>query len=114
MPPNNLQLKVGSSVILLRYLNPPRLSDGMRLIIKKIMKNIIETIILNGKFQGENILLPRISIVSTDVRIQFKRLKFLIILAFAVTINKSQGQTMCVCGLDLSISYFSSRQLCVV
>ena len=60
------------------------------------MKNVIEAIILNGKFQGENILLPRIPIVSTDVPIQFKHLQFPIILAFAMTINNSQGQTMSV------------------
>jgi hypothetical protein len=49
-PPHNLQLKVGSPVILLRNLNPPRLCKGTRLVIKKLMKNFIEAIILNGKF----------------------------------------------------------------
>jgi ATP-dependent DNA helicase PIF1 len=33
-PPHNLQLKVGSPVILLRNLNPPRLCNGTRLFIK--------------------------------------------------------------------------------
>jgi len=69
------------------------------------MKNVIEAIILNGKFRGENILLPRIPIIPTDVTIQFP-----IRLAFAMTINKSQGQTMSVCGLDLSTSCFSHGQ----
>jgi ATP-dependent DNA helicase PIF1 len=35
MPPHNLQLKVGSPVILLRNLNLPRLCNGTRLVIKK-------------------------------------------------------------------------------
>jgi ATP-dependent DNA helicase PIF1 len=35
MPPNNLQLKVGSLVILLRNLNPPRLCNGTRLVVKE-------------------------------------------------------------------------------
>jgi ATP-dependent DNA helicase PIF1 len=69
MPSHNLQLKVGSPVILLRNLNPPRLCNGTRLIIKKLMKNIIEAIILNGKLRGENILSPRILIIPTDVPI---------------------------------------------
>jgi ATP-dependent DNA helicase PIF1 len=56
------------------------------------MKNVIEAIILNGKFRGENILLLRIPIIPTDVPIQFKRLQFPIRLAFAMIINKSQGQ----------------------
>jgi ATP-dependent DNA helicase PIF1 len=50
MPLHNLQLKVGSPVILLRNLNPPRLCNGTRLVIKKLMKNFIEAIVLNGKF----------------------------------------------------------------
>jgi ATP-dependent DNA helicase PIF1 len=77
------------------------------------MKNVIEAIILNDKFRGENILLPRIPIIPTDVPIQFKHLQFPIRLAFAMTINKSQGQTMSVCGLDLSTSCFSHGQLYV-
>jgi ATP-dependent DNA helicase PIF1 len=77
------------------------------------MKNVIEAIILKGKFWGENILLPRIPIIPTYVPIQFKRLQFPIRLAFEMTINKSQGQTMSVCGLDLSTSYFSHEQLYV-
>jgi hypothetical protein len=42
--PYNLQLKVGSPVILLRNLNPLRLCNGMRLIVKKI----------NEKFYGSH------------------------------------------------------------
>ncbi|XP_046869274.1 uncharacterized protein LOC124461893 [Drosophila willistoni] len=53
MPPHQLQLKVGSPVILLRNLNPPRLCNGTRLVIKKLMKNVIEATILNGKFQAK-------------------------------------------------------------
>jgi ATP-dependent DNA helicase PIF1 len=52
------------------------------------MKNVIEVIILNGKFRGENILLLRILNLPTNVPIQFKRLQFPIGLAFAMTINE--------------------------
>nr|XP_042904249.1 ATP-dependent DNA helicase PIF1-like [Parasteatoda tepidariorum] len=113
MPPHNLVLKVGSPVILLRNLNPPQLCNGTRLVVKKLMNNVIEVIILNGKFRGESVLLPRIPIIPTDVPIQFKRIQFPIRLAFAMTINKSQGQTMSVCGLDLSTPCFSHGQLYV-
>jgi hypothetical protein len=65
----------------------------------KNVKNEKKAIILNRKFRGENILFPGIPIISTDVPIQFP-----IRLVFAITINKSQSQTISVCGLDLSTS----------
>ncbi|XP_072377802.1 ATP-dependent DNA helicase PIF6-like [Diabrotica undecimpunctata] len=96
IPSHNLQLKARSPIILLRNLNPPRLCNGTQLVIRKLMKNVIEASILNGKFKGENILIPRIPITPKDVSIQFKRIQFPIRLAFAMTINKSQGQTMSI------------------
>ncbi|XP_015378227.1 PREDICTED: ATP-dependent DNA helicase pif1-like [Diuraphis noxia] len=113
MPLYHLQLKVGSPIILLRNLNPPRLCNGTRLVIKKLIKNVIEASILNGKFRGEDVLLPRIPIITTDVPIEFKRVQFPIRLAFAMTINKSQSQTITVCGLDLGTPCFSHGQLYV-
>lgn len=77
------------------------------------MKNVVEASILNGKFRGEDVLLPRIPIIPTDMPIEFKRVQFPIRLAFAMTINKSQGQTMSVCGLDLGTPCFSHGQLYV-
>lgn len=59
MPLHNLRLKIGSSIILLRNLNPPRLCNGTRLVIKRITGNVIETTILTGRFKGEIVLLPR-------------------------------------------------------
>jgi ATP-dependent DNA helicase PIF1 len=56
-----------------------------------MMKNIIEATILNGKFKGEDGLLPRIPMIPTDMPFEFKRLQFPVRLAFAMTINKPQG-----------------------
>lgn len=77
------------------------------------MGNVIEATILIGKFKGEHVLLPRIPMIPTDAPIQFKRLQFPIRLAFAMTINKAQGQSMQICGLDLENQCFSHGQLYV-
>ncbi|GFY27436.1 ATP-dependent DNA helicase [Trichonephila clavipes] len=48
--------------------------------------------------------------IPSDSTIPFKRLNCL---AFAMSINKSQGQTMSICGLDLENPCFSHGQLYV-
>jgi ATP-dependent DNA helicase PIF1 len=86
-------------------LNPQRFCIDNQLVVKKLMKNVVKITILNGKFRGENVLLPQIPIIPTDVPIAFKRFQFPIKLAFTMTINKSQGRTMFVCGIDLSTCF---------
>lgn len=113
LPPHNLQLKVGVTVIMLRNINQPRLCNGTRLAVKKLMANVIEATILTGKFKGEEVFIPRIPMIPTDMPFEFKRLQFPIRLAFAVTINKAQGQSLGVCGVNLQYPVFSHGQLYV-
>jgi ATP-dependent DNA helicase PIF1 len=54
-----------------------------------MMKDIIEATILNVKFKGEDVLLPRIPMIPTDMSFEFKRLQYPVRLAFAMTINKA-------------------------
>lgn len=113
MPAHALSLKIGAPIILLRNINPPRLCNGTRLIIKQMFRNVIEATILIGKFKGEDVLIPRIPMISTDMSFQFKRVQFPVRLAFAMTINKAQGQSLQVCGLNLEEPCFSHGQLYV-
>jgi ATP-dependent DNA helicase PIF1 len=49
--------------------------------------------------------------IPTDMPFEFKRIQFPICRAFAMTINKSQGQSLSVCGLNLENKCFSHGQL---
>ena len=50
--------------------------------------------------------LPIIVLRNTDLPFQFKRSQFPIQLAFAITINKSQGQSLEKCGIDINTDCF--------
>ena len=50
---------------------------------------------------------------SEDLPFEFKIIQFPIRLAFAMTINKSQGQSLSVCVLNLDNACFSHSQLYV-
>jgi len=69
------------------------------------MINVIHATILEGKFTDEEVLIPRIPMIPTDMPFEFKQNKFLIRVTFAMMNNKSQGQLF-VSGLKLQIHVF--------
>ena len=58
-------------------------------------------------------LLQRIPIMPADMPFSFKRIQFPVCQAYAMTINKSQGQSLQVCELYLETPCFSHGQLYV-
>lgn len=101
IPPNFLQFKVGVSIIL-QNLNQPLLCNCTRLVVKRLMNNIVEATISIGKIKGEDVFIHRIPVIPPDFSFEFKRLQIPICLAFPITTNKSQGQS---CWQTNSIVY---------
>ena len=103
--------------MLMRNLNPKMgLCNGTHLIFKKIHKNhLLECKIAGGEFEDRVFLIPRITLRPKDCQYPFEwsRRQFPVRVAFAMTINKSQGQTLQKVGVWLNDPCFAHGQLYV-
>jgi ATP-dependent DNA helicase PIF1 len=77
------------------------------------MLHVIESTISTGCVMGEDVFIPRIPIISTDMPFEFKRLQFLVRLAFAMSINQSQEQSLKVVGINVEAPCISHGELYV-
>ena len=127
LPPHELTLKKNCIVMLLRNLDVDGgLCNGTRLRVLDIGNHILRCLILTGILafsisfyilgdkKGEEVHLPRIILESgRGLPCKMQRKQFPVKVAFALTINKSQGQTFEYIGIDLMEDVFSHGQLYV-
>jgi ATP-dependent DNA helicase PIF1 len=115
VPPHTLTLQEGCPVILLQNM-PGGLANGIQLIVVKLMQHIIDVEIATGLDKGRHVFIPRLNITPSDMeRMPFtlRRRQFPLRPAFAMTINKAQGQTLQIVGVYLPKPVFCHGQLYV-
>lgn len=115
LPPHRLLLKKGAPVILLRNVCAARgLANGTRLIVQRFTSRVIEARIVSGSHVGTLAFIPRMNMSSGNNQpFVLKRRQFPLRLAFAMSINKAQGQTLQRVGIYLPQFVFAHGQLYV-
>ncbi|XP_058808470.1 uncharacterized protein LOC131674040 [Phymastichus coffea] len=114
-PPHKLRLRKYCIVMLIRNISISEgLCNGTRLQIIDFSKHLLKCKILTGDKCNNIIFLNRITLYCENLYpFIFKRRQFPIRLAFAMTINKAQGQTLKTLGIDLRRDVFNHGQLYV-
>ncbi|CAH9134654.1 unnamed protein product [Cuscuta epithymum] len=116
VPNHKLTLKVGTPVMLLRNIDHSMgLCNGTRLILTRLCDHVLEGKILTGLSSGQKVLIPRLSLTPSDPNLpfRFQRRQYPIMISYAMTINKSQGQSLSRVGLLLKKPVFTHGQLYV-
>ena len=114
-PPHELVLKLHMPIIILRNINKKmNICNGTRAIVTKIMRNTVRVRLISGRSLGMSTILFRIQFrTQTYQNLAMIRTQFPCKPCFAMTINKSQGQTLEVVGVNLEDEVFSHGQLYV-
>ena len=113
-PRHVITLKPGTPLMLLRNISPQEgLCNGTKLTYLRTLNKRLLVCKLAGT--GRTVLIPRIKFLSDPGSLPFEwaRRQFPVRIAFATTINKSQGQTLKQVGVWLRSSVFSHGQLYV-
>jgi hypothetical protein len=116
LPLSKLVLKKGCPVMVLRNLNPSQgVCNGTRGILTRMTNHVLEIRLLGGDHAGEHVFIPRITMIPSAIQIPFelRRRQFPICVAFAMTINKAQGQSVKYVGLDFRSPIFTHGQFYV-
>ena len=115
LPPYELHLRVNSMVMLIRNISIHEgLCNGTQLKILDLNNNLLKCKILEEDKEGQVVFLNRITLYSdNEYPFTFKRRQLPIRLAFAMIINKAQGQTFSSVLIHLQKDVFSHGQLYV-
>ena len=114
-------IKVNAPIILLRNINTRNgHCNGTRYIVQSATNRLLTARMIGGEYDGSILLIPRMIMSPSDSDLPFRliRRQFPVRPAFAMTINKSQGQnkhfTNAASYLNITISLTVSSTLQLV
>ena len=119
---HNLRVKEQCPLILLINLDPlSGACNGSRMVLKAVHyygtgpPRVLECMLTTGAKAGETLFIPRVPVKMEDNTFPWpwERRQFPVRPAFAMTINKAQGQTLKCCGIALPTPCFQHGQLYV-
>ena len=117
LPPGELRIKIGCPLILMRNLSPSiGLCNGSRMVVVGMSEQVQQVQLIGGDHDGQFALIPCISLIPTSTSnytFKIRRRQFPVRLAFAITINRSQGQSVKYVSINLHIPVFAHGQLYV-
>ena len=95
-PQHKLKLKVNAPIMLLRNIDPANgHCNGTKYVIKRMTENVLDAVVASGKHAGKRLFIPRISLSTDNLdAYSMTRKQFPVRLAFGITANKAQGQTL--------------------
>jgi len=117
LPLAKLALKVGCPIMVLWNINPGEgVCNGSHGILTCATPWVLEVQLLTGEHAGELIFIPQMGIIPNETQVPFKlwHVQFPVQLCFAMTINKSQGQSVNHVGIDARSAVFTHGQFYVV
>ncbi|XP_058741412.1 uncharacterized protein LOC131613789 [Vicia villosa] len=116
LPNHHIKLMVGTPVMLMRNIDQSEgLCNGTRVMITKMTNHVIEARVMVGKGYGNLVYIPRMDMSPSQSPWPFKlkRRQFPIVVSYAMTINKSQGQSLDTVGLYFPRDVFTHGQIYV-
>ena len=112
LPPYQLRLKPKAVVMCLRNLTR-EVCNGTKLQVQVLHNHLIDCLILTGPSRGKVVTIPRITLIDKKAveQVILRRKQFPLALAYAMTIDKSQGQSLERVGIALDTQCFAHGQL---